>query len=245
MAGTLRTSFTQPRRTAPCSLAILNSWQLRAQQPNQQSLGHERVLSARRDGTRNSVSPDRAEQSVNPRGSGDERPLRLLASGGGVGRDFACRRRQARCSRDKRREPPRTVTRCQNWRRNEKSPGVSLGLVRLPWGRMSSIPGQSSCGDRIRTCDLEVMSLASYRAAPPRDGKWPAIDASRRSRPLRPILSAPRSLERGTFRANRRFLDRPASDRAGELAFPRVLPGNNFAQWRRKKRRALQILHRF
>ncbi len=24
-------------------------------------------------------------------------------------------------------------------------------------------------GDRIRTCDLEVMSLASYRAAPPRD----------------------------------------------------------------------------
>ena len=26
-----------------------------------------------------------------------------------------------------------------------------------------------SCGDRIRTCDLEVMSLASYRAAPPRD----------------------------------------------------------------------------
>ena len=27
----------------------------------------------------------------------------------------------------------------------------------------------TSCGDRIRTCDLEVMSLASYRAAPPRD----------------------------------------------------------------------------
>lgn len=25
-----------------------------------------------------------------------------------------------------------------------------------------------SGGDRIRTCDLEVMSLASYRAAPPR-----------------------------------------------------------------------------
>ena len=25
-----------------------------------------------------------------------------------------------------------------------------------------------NCGDRIRTCDLEVMSLASYRAAPPR-----------------------------------------------------------------------------
>ena len=27
-----------------------------------------------------------------------------------------------------------------------------------------------SGGDRIRTCDLEVMSLASYLAAPPRDG---------------------------------------------------------------------------
>ena len=33
-----------------------------------------------------------------------------------------------------------------------------------------------SGGDRIRTCDLEVMSLASYRAAPPRVsclGCWP------------------------------------------------------------------------
>ena len=29
--------------------------------------------------------------------------------------------------------------------------------------------GRLSGGDRIRTCDLEVMSLASYRAAPPRD----------------------------------------------------------------------------
>ena len=29
--------------------------------------------------------------------------------------------------------------------------------------------GGKSGGDRIRTCDLEVMSLASYRAAPPRD----------------------------------------------------------------------------
>ena len=28
---------------------------------------------------------------------------------------------------------------------------------------------EESGGDRIRTCDLEVMSLASYRAAPPRD----------------------------------------------------------------------------
>ena len=29
--------------------------------------------------------------------------------------------------------------------------------------------GLMNCGDRIRTCDLKVMSLASYRAAPPRD----------------------------------------------------------------------------
>ena len=29
-------------------------------------------------------------------------------------------------------------------------------------------------GDRIRTCDLEVMSLASYLAAPPRVIWWPA-----------------------------------------------------------------------
>src|SRR5262245_22646317 len=28
--------------------------------------------------------------------------------------------------------------------------------------------GPKDGGDRIRTCDLEVMSLASYRAAPPR-----------------------------------------------------------------------------
>ena len=34
--------------------------------------------------------------------------------------------------------------------------------------------GIISGGDRIRTCDLEVMSLASYRAAPPRvlGEKW-------------------------------------------------------------------------
>ena len=33
-----------------------------------------------------------------------------------------------------------------------------------------------SGGDRIRTCDLEVMSLASYRAAPPRDMKFSSED---------------------------------------------------------------------
>jgi hypothetical protein len=36
-----------------------------------------------------------------------------------------------------------------------------------------------SCGDRIRTCDLEVMSLASYRTAPPRvRGKREGSDRS-------------------------------------------------------------------
>ena len=35
--------------------------------------------------------------------------------------------------------------------------------------------GRLSGGDRIRTCDLEVMSLASYRAAPPRDNSSQAF----------------------------------------------------------------------
>ncbi len=40
---------------------------------------------------------------------------------------------------------------------HEKTP---RSRASLPWG--------SSGGDRIRTCDLEVMSLASYQTAPPR-----------------------------------------------------------------------------
>ena len=38
-----------------------------------------------------------------------------------------------------------------------------------PQGPGWSCGRKESGGDRIRTCDLEVMSLASYRAAPPRD----------------------------------------------------------------------------
>ncbi len=38
-----------------------------------------------------------------------------------------------------------------------------------PRPRLSRPGGYVSGGDRIRTCDLEVMSLASYRTAPPRD----------------------------------------------------------------------------
>ena len=39
-------------------------------------------------------------------------------------------------------------------------------VISLPWGIFVRRP---SGGGRIRTDDLEVMSLASYRAAPPRD----------------------------------------------------------------------------
>ena len=40
--------------------------------------------------------------------------------------------------------------------------------MKKPHGRVVSLPWGSSCGSRIRTDDLEVMSLASYRAAPSR-----------------------------------------------------------------------------
>ena len=49
----------------------------------------------------------------------------------------------------------------------KKADVVSVGLVSAPWSSLFATP-DSSCGDRIRTCDLEVMSLASYRTAPPR-----------------------------------------------------------------------------
>ena len=39
----------------------------------------------------------------------------------------------------------------------------------------------SSGGDRIRTCDLEVMSLASYRTAPPRVAVGDRAEAARPS----------------------------------------------------------------
>jgi hypothetical protein len=45
-----------------------------------------------------------------------------------------------------------------------ETPGFAGGCVRLRW-----CTRVQSGGDRIRTCDLEVMSLASYLAAPPRD----------------------------------------------------------------------------
>ncbi len=42
--------------------------------------------------------------------------------------------------------------------------------------------GTESCGDRIRTCDLEVMSLASYRTAPPRDTNTQVLARTKCSR---------------------------------------------------------------
>ena len=56
---------------------------------------------------------------------------------------------------------------------------VTYRICRKTWAALPSadrypksrIPAgnRRSCGGRIRTYDLEVMSLASYRAAPPRD----------------------------------------------------------------------------
>lgn len=46
---------------------------------------------------------------------------------------------------------------------NDTSPGIA-GACEV----LRSFAKHQNGGDRIRTCDLEVMSLASYRAAPPR-----------------------------------------------------------------------------
>ena len=55
-----------------------------------------------------------------------------------------------------------------------------LGRIGLLW---------SGSGDRIRTCDLRVMSPASYRTAPPRVGETnlrghPALEANSEGVPL-------------------------------------------------------------
>ena len=56
----------------------------------------------------------------------------------------------------------------ENGLKTRKAEAVGLGLGALTCGyRIVRYP-VSSGGDRIRTCDLEVMSLASYRTAPPR-----------------------------------------------------------------------------
>gem|GEM_PF-5491488 len=59
----------------------------------------------------------------------------------------------------------------QNARKQRKKPTIcemqNVGFCCLPLA-VRFLTKQRSCGGRIRTDDLEVMSLASYRAAPPR-----------------------------------------------------------------------------
>ena len=50
-----------------------------------------------------------------------------------------------------------------------KEPAETTGCFRGLFGTYAVYQNGRNGGDRIRTCDLEVMSLASYRAAPPRD----------------------------------------------------------------------------
>ena len=52
---------------------------------------------------------------------------------------------------------------------NDRTRGSHSGY-RGFFGDYASSQNRLNGGGRIRTCDLEVMSLASYRAAPPRDG---------------------------------------------------------------------------
>ena len=90
----------------------------------------------------------------------------------------------------------------QNWpaaggRAKKQPAGAMDGNARLPaWraGPRKKKPARArragraeNGGDRIRTCDLEVMSLASYRAAPPRDGVGRRTDrpVQKSDRPMR------------------------------------------------------------
>ncbi len=57
---------------------------------------------------------------------------------------------------------------CLEQQKTEKIRGWMLAYLRF-YPKYLFCDNLFGCGDRIRTCDLEVMSLASYRAAPPRD----------------------------------------------------------------------------
>ena len=65
---------------------------------------------------------------------------------------------------------------------------VSNGHENDPRGHTSGVISAGS-GDRIRTCDLWVMSPASYRAAPPRVGEHQVTEGAR-SLPNRLLPSA-------------------------------------------------------
>ena len=75
------------------------------------------------------------------------------------------------CSAKKRRTPPddhRHGNTAIYWAKTKKGRHEIHADLSFTCGSESFWNFQRSCGDRIRTCDLEVMSLASYRAAPPR-----------------------------------------------------------------------------
>ena len=67
-----------------------------------------------------------------------------------------------------RKSPCGNATCCGDWRSlRARARGPGWAQEKTPGSRISRLRGSSGAG-RIRTCDLEVMSLASYRAAPPR-----------------------------------------------------------------------------
>src|SRR5436190_13583293 len=76
-----------------------------------------------------------------------------------------CGLRESHLRRKSRRNPDHLRCRPQPLKDCRQPPGTNKRRLDLPKWR---IEASSSGGDRIRTCDLEVMSLASYRAAPPR-----------------------------------------------------------------------------
>ena len=138
-----------------------------------------RVWSAYRVGKRHSDSLYRAQQRINPGWVIEERQQRLW---GKIGREgpqatgCGCRARRERRDRAETRQ---VATCCESWRFHEKSPGGGPGLDLLTRGERLFAVADLSCGDRIRTCDLEVMSLASYRTAPPRGMLWIVASPSR------------------------------------------------------------------
>ena len=109
--------------------------------------------------------PDEADQSLT-RDTARDREFETSGLGarfGGDGRESRLGSRET--------TPARVVggSGCGESRSDEKSRRVPTAAS---WFTLRSVryePVGFSCGGRIRTYDLEVMSLASYRAAPPRD----------------------------------------------------------------------------
>ena len=87
-----------------------------------------------RNGTRHSVVPDLAGQSVNPNGFESERPLRLRGSGGVFRPGNWARVGDARCWGDAPQETLVGGRSVKNGRSNEKSPGGESGLCPFTLG---------------------------------------------------------------------------------------------------------------